>query len=360
MEACYTDSVVRQRCQPSKEESEVAVTIEDVASHAGVSMKTVSRVINNEPFVADLTRAKVMAAMRELGYAPNVSAQRLASGRSYVLGLVFHNAAWTYINIVQRGLLEECRKEGYGMLMDPCDIERPADQEEILRLVAQQIVDGFIFTPPCDNITSLLEKLQSQGVPFVRIAPRDRQDSLPYVAPDDWQGGYDVTEHLLLLGHERIGFVMGHPDHQASHDRLAGFRAALEAHDVPFDPHLVAQGDFHFESGLLCGRILLEADPRSTAIFACNDDMAAGVLAVAHRLDIPVPEALSVAGFDDVPLAQQVWPPLTTVRQPTYEMAQLAAQLLLRLFKGESLDMYHHVLPASLVIRGSTAPRSFA
>lgn len=338
----------------------MAVTIKDVASHAGVSMKTVSRVINNEPFVADPTRARVMAAMRELGYAPNVSAQRLASGRAYVLGLVFHNAAWNYINVVQRGLLEECRKEGYGMLMNPCDIDSPADQQEILRVVAQQTVDGFIFTPPCDNIRSLLEKLRRQGVPFVRIAPRDCKALLPYVAPDDRQGGYDVAEHLLSLGHERIGFVMGHPEHQASHDRLAGFQAALDAHHVPFDPHLVAQGDFHFESGLSCGRVLLEADPRPTAIFACNDDMAAGVLAVAHQLGIPVPEALSVAGFDDVPLAQQVWPPLTTVRQPTYEMAQLAAQLLLRLFKGESLEIAHHVLPARLVVRGSTGPRPSA
>jgi LacI family transcriptional regulator len=338
----------------------VAVTIEDVASHAGVSMKTVSRVINKEPFVADRTRARVMAAMRELGYAPNVSAQRLASGRAYVLGLVFHNAAWNYINVVQRGLLEECREEGYGMLMNPCDIERPADQEEILRVAAQQTVDGFIFTPPCDNIRSLLERLQTQGVPFVRIAPSDREGALPYVAPDDRQGGYHVTEHLLSLGHERIGFVMGHSEHQASHDRLAGFQDALAAHHVPFDPHLVAQGDFHFESGLSCGRVLLEMDPRPTAIFACNDDMAAGVLTVAHQLGIPVPQSLSVAGFDDVPLAQQVWPSLTTVRQPTYEMARLAAQVLLRLFKGESLEAAHQVLPTRLVTRGSTGPRPSA
>jgi LacI family transcriptional regulator len=335
----------------------VAVTIEDVASHAGVSTKTVSRVINNEPFVADPTRARVMAAMRELGYAPNVSAQRLASGRAYVLGLVFHNAAWNYINIVQRGLLEECRKEGYGMLMNPCDIERPADQEEILRVVAQQTVDGFVFTPPCDNIGSLLEKLRTQGVPFVRIAPTDREVPLPYVAPDDRRGGYDVTEHLLSLGHERIGFVMGNPEHQASHDRLAGFQAALEEDHVRFDPHLVAQGDFHFHSGLSCGRALLETEPRPTAIFASNDDMAAGVLTAAYQLGIPVPEALSVAGFDDVPLAQQVWPSLTTVRQPTHEMARLAAQLLLSLLKGQPLETAQQVLPTRLVIRGSTGPR---
>ena len=339
---------------------EVAVTIGDVARYAGVSTKTVSRVINDEPFVAESTRAKVVAAKRELGYVPNVSAQRLASGRSHVLGLVFHNAAWNYINIVQRALLEECHLEGYGMLMNPCDIERPADQQEILRLVAQQTVDGFIFTPPCDNITSLLEQLQSQCIPFVRLAPRDCQVPLPYVAPDDWQGGYDMTQYLLSLGHERIGFVMGNPDHQASHDRLAGFKAALEAHQVPFDPSLVTAGDFQFESGLSGGRVLLETNPRPTAIFACNDDMAAGLLAAAHELGIAVPETLSVAGFDDVPLAQQVWPSLTTVRQPTYEMAQLAAQLLLRSLKGEPLETLHHVLPATLVIRGSTGPRTSA
>jgi LacI family transcriptional regulator len=335
----------------------VAVTIGDVARYAGVSTKTVSRVINDEPFVAESTRAKVVAAVRELDYAPNLSAQRLASGRSYVLGLVFHNAAWNYINIVQRALLEKCREEGYGMLMNPCDFERPADQREILRLVAQQTVDGFIFTPPCDNITSLLEQLRSQHVPFVRLAPRDGQVPLPYVAPDDRQGGFDMTQYLLSLGHERIGFVMGNPDHQASHDRLAGYRAALQGHGVPFDPSLVTPGDFQFDSGLSGGHALLGAEPRSTAIFACNDDMAAGVLAAAHELGIAVPEALSVAGFDDVPLARQVWPSLTTVRQPTYEMAQLAAQLLLRLLKGESLETLHHVLPTTLVIRGSTGPR---
>ncbi len=335
----------------------MAVTIGDVARHAGVSTKTVSRVINDEPFVAESTRAKVVAAVRELDYAPNVSAQRLASGRSHVLGLVFHNAAWNYINIVQRALLEKCREEGYGMLMNPCDIERPADQQEILRLVAQQTVDGFIFTPPCDNITSLLEQLWSQQIPFVRLAPRDRQAPLPYVAPDDEQGGYDMTQYLLSLGHERIGFVMGNPDHQASHDRLAGYKAALDAHHLPFDPRLVTPGDFQFDSGLSGGHALLAAELRPTAIFACNDDMAAGVLAAAHERGIAVPEALSVAGFDDVPLARQVWPSLTTIRQPTYEMAQLAAQLLLRSLRGESLETLHHVLPATLVIRGSTGPR---
>lgn len=333
-------------------------TIEDVAKHAGVSIKTVSRVTNNEPFVADDTRAKVMTVMQELGYAPNVSAQRLASRRSRVLGvlfpLLFRNFTWSWVNDVQGGVLDKCSEEGYGMLINPCRIERPQDQQEILRLVAQQRVDGFIFTPPSDNLTSLLESLQTQRIPFVRITPRDRQAPLPYVAPDDWQGAYDVTQHLLSLGHERIGFIMGDPDHQASHDRLAGFKAALEAHDVSFDPALVKQGEFLFESGVLYGRALLEAKPRPTAIFASNDDMAAGVLLVAHQLGIRVPEALSVAGFDDVPLAQQVWPSLTTVRQPTYEMAQLATRLLIDLLEGNPLPTLHHEFATELVIREST------
>jgi LacI family transcriptional regulator len=333
-------------------------TIEDVAKLADVSIKTVSRVINNEPFVAEATRAKVMTAMQELGYAPNISAQRLASGRSRVIGLVsqfaFHNITWDYVNSVQLGVLEECRKHEYGMLINPCDSERPEDQQGILRLVAQRKVDGFILIPPADNSTSLLEELQARRIPFVRLAPRDRQSPWPYVTPDDRQGAYDMTQHLLSQGHKRIGFIIGDSRHQASHDRLAGFRDALEAHKVQLDATLVQQGDFTFASGIACGRALLEARPRPTAIFAGNDNMAVGVLAVAHQLGISVPEDLSVAGFDDVPLAQQLWPPLTTVRQPIRELAQWATGLLIDLIEETPLSTAHHVLATELVIREST------
>ncbi|MFQ5614249.1 MAG: LacI family DNA-binding transcriptional regulator [Anaerolineae bacterium] len=332
----------------------MAITIRDVAKQAGVSIKTVSRVINNETVVSEDTRSRVVTVMQELGYTPNISAQRLARGRSYVLGLVFHNATWNYIDDVLRGMMETSRAEGYGSLIHPCDIDRPEDQAEIMRLVTQQRVDGFIFTPPCDNASILLQKLQTLQIPFVRLTPRDRRLPLPFVAANDWQGAYDMTEYLLSLGHRRIGFIRGNPTHQASHDRLAGYKAALEAHQVSFDPMLVKPGDFHFNSGVSSGRELFEIRPRPTAIFASNDNMAAGVLAAAHQLGVAVPAELSVAGFDDVRLAQQVWPSLTTVRQPIHDIAKWATCFLIGLLKNEALDNLHYELPTTLVIREST------
>lgn len=330
------------------------VTIHDVARQAKVSIKTVSRVINQEALVKESTRAKVLRVMEELGYRPNISARRLARGRSHVVGLVFHNATWYYIHDVMRGMLETSRQEGYSTLIHPCDINKPEDQAEILGLVEQQQVDGFIFTPPCDNAISLLNQLQEWQVPFVRLTPWDRERPWPYVAARDWQGAYDMMQYLLSLGHRRIGFIIGDPDHRASYDRMEGYKAALEMHRIPFEPALVKQGDFHFESGISCGSELLKADPRPTAIFASNDNMAAGILTAAHQLGVAVPEELSVAGFDDVRLTQQVWPPLTTVRQPIYESARWATCLLVGLLKREPVQPVHHELSTTLVIRKST------
>lgn len=336
----------------------MSITIRDVARHAGVSVKTVSRVINNEPLVNKVTRARVSTAMQELGYTPNISAQRLARGRSYIIGLVFHNATWNYITDVIRGMLETSCAEGYDTLIHPCDIDKPEDQAEIVGLVEKQQVDGLIFTPPCDNASALLERLQALNVPFVRLTPQERRLSWPYVAANDWQGAYEMTEYLLTLGHRQIGFIIGEPTHQASQDRLAGFKAALEAYQVALNPALVKQGDFHFESGVACAQALLEVNPKPTAIFASNDNMAAGALAVVHQRGVAVPQELSVAGFDDVRLAQQVWPPLTTVHQPIYDIAKLATNLLIRLLKEENLNLFHYELPTSLIIRESTSQPS--
>ena len=334
----------------------MAVTIHDVAKRAGVSMKTVSRVINNEPQVRESTRAKVREAMRELGYVPNISARRLARGRSCVIGLIFHNATWHYIDNVIQGVLETAREEGYNTLIHPCDVENPEDRAEVLELVEQQQVDGLIFTPPSDNEPDVLQQLWDWQVPFVRLTPLDREIPWPYVTAQDRQGAYDMTQHLLELGHRRIGFIMGDPGHRASHDRLEGYKAALESHRIPPDPDLIKQGDFHFESGQRLGQELLTMTPRPTAIFAGNDNMAVGVLSVAHRFGIAVPEELSVAGFDDVRLAYQVWPPLTTVRQPIQEAARRATSLLVELLENKSPDPIQYELETTLVIRESTGP----
>lgn len=333
----------------------MTVTIRDVAKHAGVSIKTVSRVINNEAFVREETRAKVIQAIEELGYVVNVSAQRLASGRSYTIGLIYYNASWHYLNHVLESVLKAGREAGYNVLLHPCDASQPGDCQDILRLVSQRSVDGFIFTPPSDNSTPLLNELQSSNVPFVRLTPSDREGPFPYVTATDWRGAYDMTRYLLSQGHRRIGFIKGPPEQKAGHDRFDGFRVALAEEGIDIDPALMTQGDDHFDSGCSCARTLLNVRPRPTAIFANNDEMASGVLVTAHQTGISLPGDLSVVGFDDIPLSRQVWPALTTVRQPIRKIAELATRLLIRILEGEELDTLKHELPTSLVIRESTS-----
>lgn len=334
----------------------MAVTIRDVARHAGVSIKTVSRVINHEAFVRDETRARVMQAIQELGYVANVSAQRLARGRAHAIGLVYHNASWHYLHHVLRSVLETGHQAGYNTILHPCDASRSQACQDLLRLVSQRSVDGFIFTPPADNSAALLSELQASHVPFVRLTPRDRERPWPYVTATDRQGAYAMTQYLLSLGHQRIGFIQGPPEQKAAGDRYEGFVAALAECGFQVDPSLVMQGDDHFEAGRACATRLLKLRPAPSAIFANNDEMASGALVAAHQVGIAVPEELSVAGFDDIPLARQVWPPLTTVRQPIRKIAELATRLLIRIIEGDRLDSLSYEIPTELVIRESTGP----
>ena len=331
------------------------VTIRDVARHAGVSIKTVSRVINDEAFVRDETRAKVTQSIAELGYVVNVSAQRLASGRSFTIGLIYHNASWHYTTHVLQSVLETGRQAGYNTLLHPYDASHPDEYQDILRLVSQRSVDGFIFTPPADNSAPLLNALQISQVPFVRLTPTDEQCPLPSVTTSDRQGTYDMVRYLLTLGHRRIGFIRGPLEQKAGYDRFDGYQAALAEYGLEMEPSLVLQGNDHFDAGRGCATHLLNLNPRPTAIFANNDEMAAGVLATAHEMGIAIPAELSVVGFDDIPLSRQVWPALTTVRQPIHKMAELAARLLIRLLEGEKLETLKYEIAPELIIRDSTA-----
>lgn len=331
-------------------------TIRDIAQRAGVSVKTVSRVLNNEPMVGANTRARVEAVMREVGYVPNILAQRLARGRAMVIGLIFHNATRAYLNDVLEGSLDVARQRGYGIMTRLIDVTSPDDRDELLRMIAQQRAEGYLFTPPCDNAPELLESLSQHRIPFVRLTPHDRTLPLPHVSARDYQGARDMADYLIGLGHRRIGFIMGNHDHQASHDRLAGLRDSLTAHNVPLEDSLIRQGDWSFASGRACGEALLDEPSPPTAIFASNDDMAAGVLAAAHQRKILVPETLSIAGFDDVPLAEQVWPALTTVRQPIQLIARQATTLLIDLLEGRAVSASQIDLPTDLIVRDSTGP----
>ena len=327
-------------------------TIHDVARLAGVSIKTVSRVLNREPHVRPVTRDKVVAAVQELNYRPNLSARQLASKQTFVIGMLYDNPNSDYITDVQHGSLQACREHGYNLLIHPCRTDSAGLMAEVTGLRMQ--VDGFILLQPVSDITSLCESLQESGVGCVRVSQRPFE-GYPWISVGDSEAADSMTEYLLELGHRRIGFVIGHPDHGSSHDRLAGYRSALARHGIEYDPALVEQGMFDYESGHSCARRLLAVDPRPTAIFASNDPMAMGVLTAAHESGIEVPGQLSVTGFDNSPLALHAWPPLTTVRQPITEVARIATEVLMQSLQGRSELEADHRLQAKLVFRASTA-----
>jgi LacI family transcriptional regulator len=329
-------------------------TIEDVAARAGLSIKTVSRVLNLEPNVRPQTRERVLAATQALDYQPNVSARRLASKRSFVIGLLYDNPDSNYVMGIQEGALAVCRLHDYHLLINPCSTLAPGLVDEVLSLHRRSTVDGLILTQPVSDFEPLITALVEADIAFVRISQRPCAGDSPWVSVDDEQAACRLTDHLVSLGHRRIGFIMGHPDHGSSHDRLKGFRASLQAHDLPADRAPIEQGLYTFDSGYACAQRLLALEPRPTAIFAGDDHMAMGVLTAAYERGIGVPAELSVCGFDDAPMARYVWPPLTTARQPIVEAARLATECLLNRLQGKEMGTRRYTLESRLVLRGST------
>jgi LacI family transcriptional regulator len=330
------------------------VTIKDVSRIAGVSIKTVSRVLNKEKYVRDETRLKVEAAVAELKFSPSLAARSLAGGRSFQIALIYDNHSPYYIHQIQEGVWERCKAEGVRMLAQPADVASATLAAEVGGLIDETHVDGIILSSPVTDAAPVLDELERRGIPFVRISPGTNHALTSSVFMDDVQAADDMTTHLINLGHRMIGFVMGHPNHMASEQRLFGYRRALDRAGIEFEPGLVRPGEFDFASGAAAAEVLLGLSSRPTAIFASNDDMAAGILAVAHRLQLDIPGDVSVAGFDDTALASIVWPPLTTIRQPTRDLAYAAASLLLERLDG----VVHRRLQHDLVIRASTARRA--
>jgi LacI family transcriptional regulator len=326
-------------------------TITDVARLAGVSIKTVSRVFNREPHVRPSTRDKVIAAAESLNYRPNLSARQLASRLSFVIGMLYDNPNSYYVTEVQYGSLQTCWEYGYNLLIHPCQSDSGKLVDEVAALQGQ--VDGLILLQPLSDIQELCELLLENQIAAVRVSQRPFE-GIPWISVGDAEAADDMTEYLLRLGHRRIGFIVGHPDHGQSHDRLAGYRSALQRNDIDFDDRLVEQGLFDYESGYSCAQKLLSSVPRPTAIFASNDQMAMGVLSAAHEQGIKVPGSLSVAGFDDSPFARYAWPALTTVRQPITKVARLATEVLMQQLQGTLKGESKHRLQAELVRRAST------
>lgn len=330
-------------------------TITDVAKQAGVSMKTVSRVLNNEPNVAKTTRERVMAAAAELHYRPNMAARGLASSRSYLIALLYDNPNPSYITHIQRGAISACRESGYHLMLEPMttDLASGPEAEDLLRRLG---VDGVILTPPLSDSQPLRDKLTALGIRFVAVAPGDPGD-VPAVRMNDVEAAAEMADYLIANGHTDIGFIIGHPGHVASARRQEGFEQALRQAGIVCRPERLQQGDFTFRSGVEAAEMLL-SDPndRPSAIFASNDDMAAGVVSVAGRLGVDVPGSLSVCGFDDTPIAQIIWPQLTTVAQPIRKMGKKAAEMLIDRGKTASVteEPVVHTLDFEIIVREST------
>ncbi len=325
--------------------------IRDVAARAGVAVKTVSRVLNGHPYVSVDTRAKVEEAMRALDFRPSVAARILSGAKSNQIALIYDNHSPYYMFQIQTGCWDFCRANGIRLLAQPVDVADPLVGEQVRGLVTETHVDGIILSSPVTDCDPVLRALESLDIPFVRISPGTNHALTSSVFMDDAQAADDMTTYLINAGHRRIGFIKGHHNHMASDDRLFGYRRALDRAGLPYDPVLVHEGEFDFDSGVRGGRALLDQFNRPTAIFASNDDMAAGVLAVAHDRGMNVPAELSVAGFDDTTLARTVWPPLTTIHQPMIELARTATEILIA-----GGDINHRRLPHTLVERASVAP----
>ncbi|MCR6686023.1 LacI family DNA-binding transcriptional regulator [Pseudoxanthomonas sp.] len=330
------------------------VRIEDVAAAAGVSMKTVSRVLNQEPGVRESTRAKVMEKVAALNYRPDPSARSLAGNRSYLVALLYDNPSPNYLMEVVNGVVEACENHHYGMVMQPVAFQAGDLAETVETLVETSRLDGLILTPPLTDSGALLDRLDELGVPFTCISPRQPQGRIG-VTLDEHEAVCELMAHLVDLGHQRIGHIRGHPDHGASEWRLAGYRSALRRAGLRYDPALVVGGEFSFDSGLAAGRRLLDLARRPTAIFAANDDMAAGVVRAAAERGLRVPQDVSVCGFDNTPISQQIFPRLTTVQRSTRDMGQVATvQLLCAIRDPRTGRMVK--MPYALQLRQSTGP----
>jgi LacI family transcriptional regulator len=330
-----------------------AITIDDVADKAGVSAKTVSRVLNNEPNVRPAKRELVMKAARELGYRPNPAARSLAGSRSFLIAHLHDNPVPEYVTAVNSGIYDACRAKGYFLLPEPVDLNASDFLVRLQVFLMTSRADGVVLTPPlCDN-AEILALLKDSGTAYASLSPSRQPENTPVMRLDDRMAVMEIINHLIGLGHEYIAFIAGPAGHNASTGRREGYLDAMADAGLKVSPQLIAEGDYSLRSGLEAARKLLDNKTRPTAIFAANDDMAVGAMTAIMAAGLSIPRDISVAGFDDTRLASAVWPALTTVRQPVSDMARRAAE---RLMTPDDNIPLEEVFDFELIVRQSTGP----
>lgn len=302
-------------------------TITDVAAEAGVSMKTVSRVLNNEAHVRPRLRARVLQAISKLGYRPNLAARQLAASRSRLILLFCNSFGASYVTRVLVAAAAQCRKNDYYLVSEPVD-PQSEPVSDIERTIARLRPEGIILTPPLADSAAVITAIEATGTPLVRISGT-RKAYGACISVDERAAAMHMVIHLIECGHRRIGFIGPRPQHHAAEGRELGYRDALEGAGIELDPSLMEKGDFFFHSGFSAGLRLLSSERPPTAVFAANDGMALGLISAARSKDVRVPEDLAVAGFDDSPASRMIWPPLTSVRLPVEALAEKAVRILI-------------------------------
>lgn len=327
------------------------ITMEDVARAADVSYATVSRVVNGKGYVSDETRDRVNAAIAETGYVVNRQARGLAGGHSQVVGLVVPDLDTSYIGEIIRGIDEELTAAAYDLTLYTTH-HRKHRESAFVATLTSGLADGLLLVLPSDP-AAYVDSFVRRGFPYVLIDHGGVDARGPAVGATNRQGAYDAVAYLISLGHRRIGCITGNLAMGSGIERLEGYRSALGDHGLPLDPELVREGDFHQTLGYDRARELLALSDPPTAIFAGNDVTAFGVMEAVRDAGLSIGMDVSIVGFDDIPAASGVHPPLTTVRQPLVEMGALATRMLLATIEDPTRPVEHVDLPTALVVRAS-------
>ena len=329
------------------------ITIVDVAKQAGVSFGTVSRVINNDVHVKKETRERVIETMERLGFVANRQARSLAGGKSNSIGVLVPDLGTVYIGEIIRGIDAELSLTDLDLIL--YTTHRTASKEtNYVTNLATGMVDGLLLVLP-RSPADFIGNLTQSKFPFVLIDHQGAGRDCPAVGATNWQGGYNATEYLVNLGHTRIGFITGSMDLGCAVDRLDGYRSALRTYHIPYVPDFIYEGKFFQPDGYAGAQRLLDLPNPPTAIFASNDVMAMGAMDVIRHRGLRIPDDISIVGFDNIPQAAMVYPPLTTVQQPLEQMGRVATQVLLGMLKNPEKKFTRLELPTELIVRSSTS-----
>jgi LacI family transcriptional regulator len=349
--------VLRNRLQDSSGGRQGARTMREVATAAGVSIATVSRVLNGRPDVSAETRDAVLRVVRDQGFSMNRSARALSGGRTGLIGITLPIVEAGYFSQILAGAAEALYEQDMRVVLCPT-LHQHEREVTLLDRLMHGTTDGAVLMLP-EESNDELQALQRHGYAFVVVDPRETLDEgIPAISASHATGALAATEHLLAHGHRRIAAITGPRGWMASNERLNGYHAALAAAGVMPEPELVVESNFRLEGGRRAAARLLDMADPPTAIFAFNDNVAVGTLQVAAELGLRVPEDLSVVGFDDSEQAALVSPALTTVRQPLAEMGRMAISLLTRVLDGQRVEASHVELKTRLVVRASSGPAS--